>query len=705
MEYIQTEAQEEGASEDGRDEEEDEDTGIDTYTQLFDCDTDSNGSETGRDTPEISLHQRLLHAQETEAEAEAENCPRGCGGLVRRARSSPRRGLQPRGVHDCASPDGPQHHQQHEGLRRGAADPAQAPGYELPYPLPTWGNGTPAASPHRGAQPPHGGRHARPPLRPLQAANGNPTARDAFHLPGDILPRLHGKRALRDAAAHTGDGEEAEATGAPSSAKKQKGQDTATPGTGKVLGEELLQRCLNAKNLRLTQLAVFKDVYTASFTELTRAFKSDKTQSYEWVFLLLGAASITYEILRECLKAHTEFILSDTEPQKRLGVFYLGFSAAKNREGLLRCLKNCNVDPACVVLSDPPNKRSPLAALFYQKLHCSHGEVPLWCRDLTSMGKLSGDSFELSRMVQWALDNKMYDEGTIAYNYAILAETDRNAQLWLESNSQAKYVRDAALMVRHYQRGRLHATPMNEYIASRMREYSDHDPDGWKRVVVFLAYQHIVLQDFLLHFRYWLSNRPKKSTIAIIGVPDSGKSMFTMSLAAFMEGKVLSYSNARSHFWLQPLAECKMGVIDDVTRPCWDYLDTYMRNALDGNPVCIDCKHRAPIQLRCPPLLLTSNYDPRSIKTYDGGDCQYKYLLSRIHFLPFNRVIPTYGEKPRFLIRPGDWRSFLLKYSTELGLQIQDYDYGEPPEGGPEPGGAARRPPGQGGRAAGEGAD
>ncbi|ABX61087.1 E1 [Francolinus leucoscepus papillomavirus 1] len=485
-------------------------------------------------------------------------------------------------------------------------------------------------------------------------------------------------------------------TGARPSVHTATSTPKTTPAQKQTLGEELLQRCLAAKNQRVTQLAVFKEAYGASYTEVTRTFKSDKTQSNEWVFVILGCATVVYEALRECLQAHTDFLLVDCDPCRRLGLFYCGFPVSKNRDGVRRLLKHFNIDHPNVPLMDPPNKRSTLAALFFQKLVLVHGEVPQWCRDITGMSQLSGDQFELSKMIQWALDNNYSDEGAISFHYAIQAETDMNAQLWLKSNSQARFVRDCAAMVRHYKRGQLHAMDMEEFIASRVKHFADASDEGWKPILVFLRFQHVPLPDFLQMLRYWLKGRPKKSTIAIVGVPDSGKSMFCMSLNQFLDGRVLSFSNSKSHFWLQPLSEAKTALIDDLTRPAWDYLDIYLRNALDGNPISIDCKHRAPMQIKCPPLLLTSNVDPRAPDS--TGCAGYKYLTNRIAFITFGRPIPLRDGAPRFLIEPGDWKAFFDKFQVELDLTLQKYDCGER-----SPASEAGEPAGEGSGAVGDG--
>ncbi|AVH76290.1 E1 [Serinus canaria papillomavirus 1] len=639
----------------------------DRVSQLFD-----SGPEDGTyDSPDRALHRGLLNEQQREdSEVLLQELAGGlCG---KRARPpTPRRNVpaQLQGMQSSPSLQAlslsPSHlpkkacrvlrfelpeagfgvsEKENKRLPRRQLDRAQSGSPKSPNPRDA--SGMSGESPLQQA----GGVHApRRPLRVLQIAG-------------------HNSQSTEDSLLSNSEGYESMQTSSGSQA----------PPAGENSWEKLLQRCLTAKNRRATAMAIFKDTYNASYTEITREFKSDKTQSYEWVLFILGISDELMLSLTNCLKAVTDFIIYDLIYSKYSGLLYLGFRSSKNREGLRRCLKNYNVSNEKIVLCDPPNKRSVLSALFFQKLFQCHGEPPSWCSDVLSNEQLSGEGFELSKMIQWALDNKHHDESSIAYHYSVYAERDLNAQLWLQSNSQAKYVRDAAQMVRHYLRGRLHATPMEEFLASRIREYDDDDDeDGWKRIVVFLRYQHIQFKEFLRTFRYWLQGRPKKSTIAICGIPDSGKSMFAMSLCKFLDGRVLSFNNHASHFWLQPLTECKFAVIDDVTIPCWEYINIYLRNALDGNPISIDCKHRAPVQLKCPPILITSNYDPL-IHGNDGSGKGFPYLKSRIQFLLFNRTIPILGQTPRFLIQEKDWRSFFLKFKEDLQLKIDEYDYGQP---------------------------
>ncbi|ATL23480.1 E1 [Pygoscelis adeliae papillomavirus 2] len=670
MEYILTEAEEADslAQEEEIEEEEEEDTGLGTYySDLFSADTDSDANRS-----EGESHPALLNQQRLE---DADNLLPELSNLL--AGQSSRRGEYP-GDDQC---DNNVSHRVSElsdllSSNRAVSKKSRArPASELHSPSTSSSSqetpgpklqGPPRCKIRRISRPGVENRISSENSTTIQYCNDNDANRKPL-------------RPLQLFRSNTGRGGRTETSGPCNASGSRNEKKTATPQERTTVGEQLLQRILTAKNTRAAQLAIFRELYSASYCDLTRVFKSDKTQSHEWVCIIIGCAVITLEAVRECLKAHTEFLLCDINPEKRFGLFYCGFLNSKNRDGVRRCFKNCNVDNSNLVMCDPPNKRSVTAALFFQKLYLAHGEIPAWCADVISNGQLSGEGFSLSTMVQWALDNNYCDEGQIAYNYALLAETELNAQLWLNSNSQAKYVRDAAVMVRHFRRGQLHATPMLEHIAVRMRECVDNaDQEGWKRIVLLLRYQHCGLPQFLLTLKSWLRGRPKKSTIAIIGVSDSGKTMMSLSLIKFLEGRVLNYATSKSQFWLQPLADCKAALLDDVTFPCWDYLNTYLRNMLDGNPICIDCKYRAPLQITCPPIILTSNYDPHGVG--GEGNETYKYLFSRISFLYFNRPIPYIGGQPRFLIEPTDWRSFFIKFREELSLELEQYDYGQSAE-------------------------
>lgn len=269
--------------------------------------------------------------------------------------------------------------------------------------------------------------------------------------------------------------------------------------------------------------------------------------------------------------------------------------------------------------------------------------------------------FELSKMVQWAYDNDLQDESSIALGYATIADEEENAKAFLKSNSQLKYVRDCANMVRLYKRGEMMSMTMAEWIQYRSDKVAGEDKDGWRHVLRFLRHQNVEIIPFLITMKDLLKGIPKRNCMAIDGPPNTGKSLFAMSLVKFMGGRVITFVNSKSHFWLQPLTEAKIGLIDDCTEPFWQYCDTYLRNGLDGNVVCIDCKHKAPVQLKFPPMLITTNVNIRN-------DPKWTYLVNRIKCITFPTVIQKVEGTP-FHLKDEDWKSFFVKFKEHLELQ------------------------------------
>ena len=162
----------------------------------------------------------------------------------------------------------------------------------------------------------------------------------------------------------------------------------------------------------------------------------------------------------------------------------------------------------------------------------------------------------------------------------------------------------------------------------------------------------------------------KKNCLLIYGPPNTGKSAFTMSLIRVLHGRVISFVNSRSHFWLQPMSECKIALLDDATDPCWVYMDTYLRNGLDGHVVSLDCKHKAPMQTKFPALLLTSNINVHN-------EVNYRYLHSRIKGFEFPNPFPMKADNtPEFELTDQSWKSFFTRLWNQLELSDQE-DEGE----------------------------
>nr|WMY82291.1 E1 [Enhydra lutris kenyoni papillomavirus 2] len=430
-----------------------------------------------------------------------------------------------------------------------------------------------------------------------------------------------------------------------------------------------IEGLFKSKNQKAYKYVKFKEAFGISFTELTRHFESDKTCTADWVVCVLYLNEARSEAAKTLLQDQCEYLFF-----AQMGIctlMLLSFKCQKNRDTLLKHLRGLLQIRDSQILSDPPRTRSAACALYWYKRGMSncaftYGKLPNWIEQQTLVGhQLAAEKpFDLSTMVQWAYDNNFVDESQIAYHYALLGDSDDNAAAFLSSNSQAKHVKDCATMCRHYKRAEMQKMSMSEWIhrsCSDAKEGAD-----WKQIVQFLRFQSIEFISFIAAFKKFLRGIPKKNCLVIWGPPNTGKSMFCMSLLTFLRGRVISYVNAKSQFWLQPLAEAKIGLLDDATKPCWDYFDTYMRNALDGNAVCLDCKHKAPIQLKCPPLLVTTNINVQ-------GDDRWKYLWSRLSCFCFAAEFPFQEDgSPSFILNDESWASFFKRFWTHLDLSDQE---------------------------------
>lgn len=106
-----------------------------------------------------------------------------------------------------------------------------------------------------------------------------------------------------------------------------------------------------------------------------------------------------------------------------------------------------------------------------------------------------------------------------------------------------------------------------------------------------------------------------------------------------------------------------MALLDDATQPCWTYMDTYMRNLLDGNPMSIDRKHRALTLIKCPPLLVTSNIDI-------SKEEKYKYLHSRVTTFTFPNPFPfDRNGNAVYELSDANWKCFFERLSSSLDIE------------------------------------
>lgn len=430
---------------------------------------------------------------------------------------------------------------------------------------------------------------------------------------------------------------------------------------------------MRSSNLRATFLSKFKNAYGVSFTELTRQFRSNKTCCNDWVVAIYGVNYDLYEAAKQLLQQYCDYIW--VTEMSAMYLYLLCFKAGKNRQTVIRLLVSMLHVAEEQILSEPPKLRSTVAALFWYKGSSNSGtftfgSYPKWIVEQTLIGHQTGDAatFDFSTMVQWAFDNDHTDEADIAFQYAKLAPDDVNATAWLAQNNQARFVRECAAMVRYYKKGQMREMSMSSWIHFKLQQVEG--PGHWSSIVKFIRYQDINFISFLSALKDFLHAKPKKNCLLIYGPPNTGKSAFTMSLIRVLHGRVISFVNSRSHFWLQPMSECKIALLDDATDPCWAYMDTYLRNGLDGHLVSLDCKHKAPMQIKFPPLLITSNINAMA-------EPAYKYLHSRLRAFEFPNPFPMKDDNtPEFELTDQSWKSFFERLWTQLELSDQE-DEGE----------------------------
>nr|AYA94314.2 MAG: E1 protein [Human papillomavirus] len=437
-----------------------------------------------------------------------------------------------------------------------------------------------------------------------------------------------------------------------------------------------IQEIFLAKNKNAKLLYKCQELFGIAYSDITRCFKSDKSLCENWVVFVFAAACEVIEGSKVILQKHCEYVQCMQFDFSAL--YLLHFKTAKNRTTVNKLFCNILNIQECQLLCNPPNSKSVPCALYFYK-QCitekafTFGKLPKWVSKQTQVNHqlaCQAEAFELSKMVQWAYDNRITEEPEIAYEYALLAETDGNAAAFLKSNQQVRYVRDCQSMVKLYLKQEMRNMSMSQWIFKCCNECEGEE--DWKVICNFLKFQHVNIISFLTALRYLFKAVPKRNCIVIHGPPDTGKSYFCFSLVRFLKGKVVSYFNKSSQFWLQPMLESKIGFLDDATVCCWNYIDNYMRNALDGNPMCIDAKHKAPQQVKLPPFLITTNLN---VMIMDD----FKYLHSRLTCFEFPNKVPLdqWGT-PIYKFTDQAWKCFFLKLAKQLDLQEDENESERP---------------------------
>uniref|UniRef100_A0AAU7E3Y1 Replication protein E1 n=1 Tax=Mops bat papillomavirus TaxID=3141892 RepID=A0AAU7E3Y1_9PAPI len=426
---------------------------------------------------------------------------------------------------------------------------------------------------------------------------------------------------------------------------------------------------LRSKNRLAKMYYKFKCVYSVAWSEITRPYQSAKTCGRDWVVYLHGVHPDLIESGKTLVREWCDFLLYHDVGFSVL--MLCSFKNQKCRETIQNQLTTVFCLDKLLMLAEPP-KLSIAAALYWFRLRvgyrdiCSFGELPDWIVLRTAVTKQmeSEKPFMLHEMVQWAYDQKITDESVLAYEYALLAQEDANALAYVKSNNQAKHTRDCAYMVRQYLRAEMNRASMSSWIHSRMKRITGEG--DWREICKFLRYQNVSIVRFEECLKTLLAGKPKKSCMVFYGPSDTGKSFFVNSLIGFLGGKVLSYANAHSHFWLSPLAEAKVAMVDDATYACWTYLDTNLRSALDGSPISVDCKNKNPIQIKCPPLFITTNVDLEKEE-------KFKHLRTRLQLFKFDEPFPFDADgKPGYGLHDQNWKDYFGRFWQQLELSDQE---------------------------------
>nr|AYA94023.1 MAG: E1 protein [Human papillomavirus] len=437
-----------------------------------------------------------------------------------------------------------------------------------------------------------------------------------------------------------------------------------------------LHDILRSSNSKATILSKFKIKFGVGFNEITRNFKSDKTCTPNWVISIFGIREDLRDASQTLLQQHVQFLQMINSDFAVLCL--IEFKASKNRETVLKLIGSMFNAKEEQILCEPPKLKSTAAGLFFYKKIITetcykYGTIPEWLSKLTIVEHqlATADTFKLSEMVQWAYDNDYTEDSSVAYNYACYASENSNAAAFLASNCQVKYVKDCVAMVRMYKRQEMKGMSMSEWIAKCCKDI----PEGndWKEIVQFLKYQGINFLQFLIALKQFLKCVPKKMCLVFHGPPDTGKSLFCFKLTQFLKGQVVSYINKSSQFWLMPLQDAKVGLLDDATYSCWLYLDTYLRNAFDGNIFSLDIKHKNLQQTKLPPMIITTNVNVET-------DESLFYLRSRLTIFNFPNKLPmSETNEPLFAFSDKSWACFFRKFWNQLDLQEDAArDAGEP---------------------------
>uniref|UniRef100_A0AAU7E2J7 Protein E8^E2C n=1 Tax=Eidolon bat papillomavirus TaxID=3141875 RepID=A0AAU7E2J7_9PAPI len=295
-------------------------------------------------------------------------------------------------------------------------------------------------------------------------------------------------------------GSSGEGGGELPSAQVQLTPPTPQDGGGTGEGSVLAAAILRSHNRRVCMLAEFKAEYGVSYTDLVRTFKSDKTCCKNWVLAIFGLCEPIYHTLRTVIPEQCDYSHMELRMTRKGGIAIMlcEFKAVKNRATVQKMLKTIANIPEELTLIQPPQIRSPPAALYWVQRAPSSctdvvGSMPDWITKQTMLSHMLAEdvTFDFSKMVQWAYDQNFTDEPRIAYNYALFAEEDANAVA--ASLAKSKYA-DEVWTLQDLSLENLHCAPTNCFKKGAQQVEVVYDGEE-SNSMLYTRWEHIYVQD------------------------------------------------------------------------------------------------------------------------------------------------------------------------------------------------------------------
>lgn len=339
--------------------------------------------------------------------------------------------------------------------------------------------------------------------------------------------------------------------------------------------------------------------------------------------------------------------------------FYILEYRQKSRSvaGLKKLLEQVKVKTALIAV---PQIRKPLVR-EWAKVHTSVlSEDPE--RDVTWLDitqNVLSTKFNPEELILFCEETEPASVEILIANYrAEAGKGNENAQAWIEQVGAYNTASNAFKMWKATVKGMQMQLSLAQFVDNRLQQITAGDP---KKIRILLGLQEINELCFLNILRKWMTGKAKKNTLCIVGPGNSGKSMLGEALMLFLDGGVLSYQEHNT-FWKQTAIGKRFAFLDDVTLNQWRSLDVNERRVLDGGVVNVNKKFSEAVEVKFPPLLITTNY----YLPDEGHD--FDFIINRLTWIIFKKPIPTVDGIPRIIITKEDIAAWFDENKETLDL-------------------------------------